>query len=193
MSPSAAGRVALLDDHPAVLDELVKLVTADPELSLVGTAVSEGQLWRLIVRQHPDVVVLDLHHRGRDGIGLCFDIKRWPYAPAVAIYAGHVDDAIVIAAALAGAGAVIGKSSGAAAVLEAIRELARYPRALVQIPAPFGREMAARLDPVDHRILAMRLAGDHPVKIARALELPPSAVSARIENMIARLEARRAA
>jgi hypothetical protein len=39
----------------------------------------------------------------------------------------------------------------------------------------------------------MRLGGDHPATIARALELAPSAVSARIENMIARLESGRAA
>jgi DNA-binding NarL/FixJ family response regulator len=111
--------------------------------------------------------------------------------PPIAPYTASIDDALVIAAALAGAGAVISKSSAAAAVLEAIRELARSPRSLPQIPAPLGRDgrpprTGGSADPGD-------APGRRPPKIARALELAPSAVSARIENMIARLESRRAA
>jgi DNA-binding NarL/FixJ family response regulator len=181
-------RIALLDDHPAVLEGLEATIAAEPDLEVVGTAASEGQLWPLVLRERPDVVVLDLHHRGRDGLALCFEITRWPHAPAIGLYTALVDNALVVAAALAGAGAVISKSTDAATLLETIRELARSPRALPNISLRTRRELAARLDPSDRAIVAMRLAGDHPAKIAHTLGLSPSKVTVRIANMIARLE-----
>jgi DNA-binding NarL/FixJ family response regulator len=99
-----------------------------------------------------------------------------------------VDDALVVAAALAGVGAVISKSTDADTLLETIRELARSPRALPHISPRTRRELAARLDPSDRAIVAMRLAGDHPAEIAHTLGLSPSKVTVRIANMIARLE-----
>jgi DNA-binding NarL/FixJ family response regulator len=181
-------RIALLDDNTAALEGLEATIAAEPDLEVVGTAASEGQLWPLVVRQRPDVVVLDLHHRGRDGLALSFEITRWPYPPAIGLHTASVDDALVVAAALAGVGAVISKSTDADTLLETIRELARSPRALPHISPRTRRELAARLDPSDRAIVAMRLAGAHPAEIAHTLGLSPSKVTVRIANMIARLE-----
>jgi hypothetical protein len=73
-------------------------------------------------------------------------------------------------------------------LLEAIRALARTPRSLPQISLRMRREAAARLDPADRPILAMRLAGDQPAEIGHTLRLPPRAIGARIAAIIARLE-----
>lgn len=181
-------RIALLDDHPAILEGLKTTIAAEPDLEVVGTATSAGQLWQLLVRKRPDVVVLDVHHRGRDGLALCFEIKRWPYAPAIGLYTALVDDALVVAAALAGAGAVISKSTDAATFVETIRELARSPRALPHISMRTRAELTARLEPSDRAIVAMRLAGDDPAEIAHTLRLSYSKVTGRIANTIARLE-----
>lgn len=187
-------RIALLDDHPAILERLEATIAAEPDLEVVGTARSEGQLWPVLLRQRPDVVVLDLHHRGRDGVALCFDIKRWPHAPAILIHAAFTDEALAVAAALAGAGAVIDKSSPAAVLLGAIRELARFPLALPQISPQTRDRIAAHRAESDQPIVALRLSGAHPAKIARSLGLRLSVVNARINQMIDELEqGRRAA
>jgi two-component system response regulator DevR len=181
-------RVAVLHDHPAVLRRLEAMIAAEADLDVVGLAASEGQLWPLLVRKRPDVVLLDLHHRGRDGVALCFEIKRWPGSPAIAVFTGPIDEELVVAAALAGAGAVVEKSSSAAVVLATIRDLARSPRTLLDVSPSTLRAIGDRLDVDDDPVLAMRVAGAHPISIARALELAPSAVTGRIETMIAQLE-----
>jgi hypothetical protein len=53
--------VAFLDDHPAVRAGLRAIFATEPDLRLVGSADGEHhELWRLLGRTHPAVVILDL-------------------------------------------------------------------------------------------------------------------------------------
>jgi DNA-directed RNA polymerase specialized sigma24 family protein len=47
---------------------------------------------------------------------------------------------------------------------------------------------AARLDPADHAILAMRLAGEPPAEIADTLGLTDGVIEQRIARVVRRLE-----
>ena len=99
-------RVAFLDDHPAVRAGLQAILATEPDLRLVGSAAGEHELWPLLARTHPAVVILDLHHPGRDGLALCLQIKRQPAAPAVLLYSANTPAGLLVAAAVAGADAV---------------------------------------------------------------------------------------
>ena len=61
----------------------------------------------------------DLHHPGRDGLALCLQIKRQPDAPAALLYSAYTPAALLVAAAVAGADAIVSKSSTAATLIEA--------------------------------------------------------------------------
>jgi DNA-binding NarL/FixJ family response regulator len=100
-------RVAFLDDHPAVRAGLQAILATEPDLRLVGSAAGEHELWPLLERTHPAVVILDLHHPGRDGLALCLQIKRQPDAPAVLLCSAYSPAALVVAAAVAGADAIL--------------------------------------------------------------------------------------
>jgi DNA-binding NarL/FixJ family response regulator len=180
-------RVAVLDDHPAVRVGLEAILAAQPDLVPVGSAAGEEQVWPLLARTRPDVIVLDVHHPGRDGLALCLEIKRRLHAPAVVLYAATTPDALVVAGIVAGADAVVGKSSSTGVLLEAIREVARAPRALPPISRQMTAGAAATLDPADHAILAMRLAGESGADIGTVLGLPPSQIADRIRAIVAAL------
>ena len=147
-----------------------------------------SELWPLLRQTQPDVVLLDLHHAGRDGLRISLQIMRRPDAPAVVLYSATTDDATVVAAALAGAGAVVSKASSPGSLLEAIRTVARAPRSLPPVSLRMRAEAAARLDPADRPILVMRLAGYPPAEIGETLRLPVRAVRDRLAAIIARLE-----
>lgn len=153
-------RVAFLDDHPAVRAGLQAILATEPDLQVVGFAADEHELWPLVRETRPAVTILDLHHPGRDGLALCLRIKRQPDPPAVVLYSGYTTGALVVAAAVVGADAVVSKSSTAASLVEAIRAVARNPPTIAPITPQMKAEAAARLDPADHAILAMRVAGD---------------------------------
>ena len=185
---SRATRILLLDDHSVVRAGIGAILAPEPDLELVGAAGREGELWPLLRETRPHVVVLDLHHPGRDGLSMALRIGRRPDAPALVLYTSHTDDATVVAAALAGAGAVVNKSSPPDALLEAIRTVAGAPQMLPPVSLRMRREAAARLDPPDRSILALRLAGYAVGEIAETLRLPARAVRDRLAAIIAGLE-----
>jgi DNA-binding NarL/FixJ family response regulator len=184
---SAMIRVAVLDDHPAVRAGVEAILAQEPDLIAVGSAGDEEQLWPLLRRTRPDVVVLDVHHPGRNGPALILDIKRMLHAPAVVLYAAETPDALVVAGAVAGADAVVGKSSSARALLEAIREVARAPRTLPRISRQMRVGAATVLDPADHAILAMRLAGESAADIGAVLGVVASEIAERITAIVSAL------
>ena len=178
-------RVAVLDDHPAVQAGLAAMLDPDPDVSVVGFAASEEQLWPLLRRTHPDVLVLDGHHPGRDGLTLTQEIKRTILPPAVVLYAGSATDVLVVAAVVAGVDTVVAKTSAPRELHTAIHEVVRRPGRLPPISVQMRYAAAAALDPSDHAILAMRLAGDSPSEIGAVLGLRAPDVRGRIGAMVA--------
>jgi DNA-binding NarL/FixJ family response regulator len=185
-------RVAFLDDHPAVRAGLETILAPEPDLELVGLAAEEDELWPLIRRTHPDVIVLDAHHPGRDGLTLGLEIKHRLQPPAVVLYSATTPATLVVAAAVAGVNAVVSKASDNGALLEAIRAVANAPRPLPPTTPQMKAEAATRLDPADHAILAMRLAGHTLADIGETLWLPVAAIADRIAAIVATLAPNRA-
>jgi DNA-binding NarL/FixJ family response regulator len=181
-------RILLLYDYSVVRAGIGAIVASEPDLELAAAAGSTQELWPLLHKTRPHVVLLDLHHPGRDGLSIALRIKRRPEAPAVVLHSRNADDATVVGAALAGADAVVSKSSPTESLLEAIRAVVLTPHPLPRVSLRMRREAAARLDPADRPILAMRLAGYAPGEIAEALRLPARAVRDRLAAIIAGLE-----
>jgi DNA-binding NarL/FixJ family response regulator len=178
-------RLAVLEDPPAARLGLERVIACEQDLQVVGVTSSKAELWPLLCRTRPQVVVLDLARPSSDELDLCLEIERWPQRPGVAICTTVADDTLALAGALAGVGAVLAESSSPVALLEAIRVLARAPRTLQSVSWRTACEVAARLDPSDHAIFAMRLAGDPPARIGAIVGVSADAVSDRIRAIIA--------
>jgi DNA-binding CsgD family transcriptional regulator len=71
--------------------------------------------------------------------------------------------------------------------------VARNPGPIPAISPQMKANAAGILDPADHAILAMRVAGDSPVEIATTLGVPEPAIAKRIAAIVARLESLRSA
>src|SRR3712207_38844 len=82
-------RVAILDDHPAVLAGLQRLVERSDDLLLVAAAATSDALWRQLDETRADVVVLDYDLTRGDGLSLCQRLKERVRPPAVAIYSAY--------------------------------------------------------------------------------------------------------
>lgn len=181
-------RVAVLDDHEAVRAGLQAILGHEPDMLCVGAAANESELDALLERAHPSIVVLDLFHPGRDGLLLSLRIGRRPGGPRVVLYSGRAGRLLTVAAVVAGVHAVVGKSATSAALLQAIRDVASdSPPPAVSLSS--RRTAAARLDPADHAILAMRLARASWAEIADTLALADAAVAERAAAIVARLVA----
>jgi DNA-binding NarL/FixJ family response regulator len=180
-------RVTLLDDHPAVRAGLDTILAAHRDLHLIGSAADEDQLRGLLQGTHPDVLILDRHHPGRDGLQICLQVCLAPDPPAIILYSATTSPVRAVAAAVAGANAVVEKSSPARTLIDAIRTVATDPRVAPPVPPSTIREAASRLNPSEHAILAMRIAGHSPAHIATTLGTPEHAVINRTKAILAEL------
>lgn len=175
--------VALLDDHPAVRAGIEAILEREPGIVAVGAAATEQELWPLLRTARPDVVVLDLHHPGRDGLVLALRIKRAPGAPRVVLYSAAGNGDLLVPATLARADGIVDKSSSPDELVRVIRG----ERPLPPVSPRQQRRAAAELEPRDRPILAMRLAGTPPDEIATTLRLSGRETDRRIAAVIARL------
>jgi len=181
-------RIAHLDEHPAILAGLQAMAAQAPDVIVVGSVRGERELLELIASSEIDVVVTDVHHTNGDGLRLTLELKQRPVSPGVVIYTADASDSVIVAATLAGADAVVSKSSPPVVLLAAIRSLGAGPPALPELSARMRRAAASRLEPTDHAIFAMRLAGEPLVQIGRVLGVPAAAIKHRLTRMIALLE-----
>ena len=180
-------RVLIVDDHPALRAGLTAVLAAEPGIVPLAAAASERELWPAFQRTKPDLVVLDYHLPGHDGLTLCREIKRTLPPPKVLLYSAYSDAALVIPAALAGADGLVHKSATATELYEAIHLVARGSRVLPPLSRELLSDASARLRADDLPVLGMLLDDTPVAEIAAALRVQPRELDARIERMLARL------
>jgi DNA-binding NarL/FixJ family response regulator len=179
--------LALLDDHPAVLAGLRRLIEHEPDLLIVGAAPNASQLAREIGEQRADVLVLDHDLARSDGLAHCRRIKDRPHPPAVIIYSAFASAALALAARVAHADAVVDKTEPVSRLLAAIRSVAAGETVLPAIPRDAYETATARLNHDDLPILAMLLGGESLPAIADAMRTDRAEIAWRAQRIIGRL------
>jgi len=158
-------RLAILDPHPAIRAWLETMLP--PDLSPVGSAAGRRELWPILYRTDPDVVLLGTP----DALPLCLQIRARSDARVV-VYA----PAPAVLAAFAGAHAVVHPTAPLNELLRALRS----PEPLLPPLTPrMQRRAAARLAPLDRAILAMTLAGTPASEVAATVGLTRAQLAAR--------------
>jgi DNA-binding NarL/FixJ family response regulator len=180
-------RIVVIDDHPALRAGLETVLRSEPGLVPVGSAERAEEVWPLLNRTRPDVVLLDYHLPGHDGLQLCRRIKADALAPQVLLYSAYAGGTLALPAALAGADGVIGKGIPALELFEAVRRVARGERVMPPIPREHRDEARGQLDPEDLPLLEQLLDERPMTEIERDLGIDRGALLARIDGMIARL------
>jgi DNA-binding NarL/FixJ family response regulator len=180
-------RVLSVDDHPALQAGLQTVLRAEPGLVPVGTAADESELWPMLERERPDLVLLDYHIPRSDGLVLCHGIKQLPEPPRVLIYSAYADASLAVPALVAGADGLVHKSASADELFDAIRTIARGGRILPPISLELRNEITGRLDPEDRPIVPLVVDGATDSEICEALDIRPAQLRARVERILGRL------
>ena len=179
--------LALLDDHPAVLAGLRRLIEHEHDLLIVGAAPSAPQLARQLGEERPDVLIVDHDLARSDGLSHCRRVKDRPDPPAVIVYSAFASQALALAARVAHADAVVNKTEPVSSLLAAIRSVAAGETVLPAIPREAYTTATARLPDEDLPVLAMLLGGESLPAIADALHTDRAEVAWRAQRIIGRL------
>ena len=118
--PKPRVRVLIADDHPVFAETLVLLLAADSRLAVAGVAENGAEAVELARRVAPDVVLMDVHMPGLDGVGATRTIAA--ELPGVQVVMLSSSSAVedVERARAAGAAAYLTKDAPAAAITAGI-------------------------------------------------------------------------
>jgi DNA-binding NarL/FixJ family response regulator len=131
-------RVLIADDHPLFRDGLTALLTDGPDTELVGAATSGTEAVDLARETQPDVVIMDLHMPGLNGIEATRRIVADSPHITVLVLTMFDDDDSIFSALRAGARGYLLKGADQEQIRAAIQAAANGE-------IIFGTHLAARM------------------------------------------------
>jgi DNA-binding NarL/FixJ family response regulator len=137
-------RVFLADDHPVVLAGIKALLTADPDLEIVGEARDGQTALRMATELKPDVVVLDLSMPEMNGVDLSQHLRVECPGCKVLVLTVHEDRSYVRKLLEVGAVGYVLKRSASEDLLRAIHAVAAG--GLYLDPAIAGQTIGGAVD-----------------------------------------------
>ncbi|HTF71205.1 MAG TPA: response regulator transcription factor [Edaphobacter sp.] len=121
MSPARRPRIVIADDHTLVAEAFVKLL--EPEFEVIGTFADGQALLAAAPELKPDVIVLDVSMPLMNGLEAGKRIKKLLRAVKIVYLTMNTDSGIAAEAFRGGASAYLLKSSAAAELVTAVREV----------------------------------------------------------------------
>jgi DNA-binding NarL/FixJ family response regulator len=180
-------RIAVLDDHPAVLGGLQRVVERAPDLEPVAFVESERALRDALRVRHADVVVLDYDLTRGNGLAVCQQLKAHRPAPRVVVYSAYAGPGLAIASRAAGVDGLVHKSEPVADLLAVVRRVAQGERVLPALQPELRSAAMSRLDDEDVSVAAMLLGNASHDAIADILEMGREEVAQRARRIVARM------
>jgi DNA-binding NarL/FixJ family response regulator len=188
----ASLKVLVADDHPLMLQGIRRALEAGENIEVVGEACSGEEMLALVERRRPDLVLLDLHMPGLDGLDCIAELRRSSPDVKTVVISASDDRASIDAALLAGASAYILKSVSAVDIPSVLRQVASG--SVYHVPsAPCsrngGQPTAGRpeLTPRETTILTALASGGTTRMISRDLWLSEHTVKFHLTNVYRKL------
>jgi DNA-binding NarL/FixJ family response regulator len=197
-------RVLVADDHTLFREGIEALLATTTDCTVVGEAVDGNDAWQKAVKLKPDVVLMDIHMPGADGIEATRRILHSEPHTGILMLTMLEDDASVFAAMQAGARGYVLKGANHDELLQAIRAVAAGQ-------ALFGPAIANRLMNFFHglstkqavnlterpfpeltdrefEVLRMIAQGHNNNEIAHKLVISPKTVRNHITNIFSKMQ-----
>ena len=126
MTKGSSGRirVLLVDDHRMFAESLARLLEDEPDIDVVGIALTGVDAVGLATRLCPRVVLLDYHLPDRDGVTVATDIRRLAPEIMIVMLTGTTEDRVLLSAIEAGCSGFLTKDRAASDVADAVRAAA---------------------------------------------------------------------
>ena len=125
MTPPAAVRVVLVDDHDLLRRGIKTMLESNGDMEVVGEAADGADAVSVVENQLPDVVLIDVIMPKKDGIEATREIKATFPHVAVVMLTGHEEEQFVFDALKAGASGYLLKTADLDEVVDTVRSAAR--------------------------------------------------------------------
>ena len=118
-----AVKILIVDDHALVRKGLLALLTAKPDVQVVGEAADGIEAVRKARSCSPDIILMDLEMPRKDGVSAIKEIRQQLPSIKILVISSYTDEQRVIAAIRAGANGYLLKTTVPDDLMRAIREV----------------------------------------------------------------------
>ena len=195
-------RVVVADDQPVVRAGFAALLSAQPDLEVVGQAADGAALVDLVLEHHPEVAVVDVRMPVVDGIEACRRVAASDAETRMLVVTTFELDAYVYDALHAGASGFLLKDVPAARLVEAVRLVAdgsmllgpSVTRRLVEDAA--ARRPTVQIDGIaqlsarEREVAVLVARGLSNAEIAHVLVVAEQTVKSHVSEVLRKLEVR---
>jgi DNA-binding NarL/FixJ family response regulator len=176
-------KIVLIDDHSVVRTGYRRLLSAEPDLEVVGEAATSDEANALVQRLQPNVALVDLSLKGSSGLeAIRGMLVRHPEIRILVLSmhdsAGHVKQAMK-----SGAHGYLTKFSDPGEVIDGIRRIANGKRVfspeiadVLANEALEGDAALQNLTPREFEVLRMLVKGESTQEIANSMHLSPKTI-----------------
>ena len=194
-------RVLIVDDDNLMRAGLVELLTADPEMEIVGEASTGLEAVERALRLEPDVVLMDVRMPDLDGIAATRELSQAMPAVRVLILTTFEQDDYIFGALRAGASGFLLKRSRPEELIAAVQTVAagdsllspsvtrRVIDRIAQQPTPELADQAKldELTPREREVLELVARGLSNREIAEALGVEESTIRTHVKRILMKL------
>ena len=187
-------RVVIADDQALVRSALRLILEGDPDLTVLGEAADGQGALDAARRLRPDIILLDLHMPGRDGVWAAQRISELAPEVRVLVLTAFDTDRLVSSALRAGAAGFLLKESSTEQILEAVHDAADGERpfsaavleqlvATTAMNAP-SRQAPSTLTEREREVAILVEQGLVNSEIADQLGIGPATVKTHVSSLL---------
>jgi len=186
-------RVIVVDDHPIVCAGLARLIGAEADIDVIGTALDGAKGIELYMELRPDVLLTDLSMQPIDGVETTRRLLARQPEARILVLAATADPPHVLGAIDAGAVGFLLKDSEPESIVQGIRAAARGespldPRlAATLVRDRHSRRVGVKLTERETEVLRLAVQGMLNKQIGRMLGIGEKTVKAHLGRVYERL------
>jgi DNA-binding NarL/FixJ family response regulator len=191
-------RIVIADDHTLFRQGVRNLLSAEPDMEVVGEAPNAADVMALLAEAKPDIALLDIGMSGLSSFEAARQIRKDQPGVRVIFLSMYDDEDYVAECVEIGAAGYVLKDSPVEQFLTAIREVSRggtflSPRLLSRLVDGFrmngrGTRPSGGLTKREREILKMLAEGRSVKEIATSFELSVKTVEAHKFNLMRKLD-----
>lgn len=191
--PSAAKepiRILCVDDHPLITEGLAVLIDLQPDMKVVGSAVSGEEALVRFEELQPDITLMDLELPGMGGVAAIRTITQRFLEARIIVLTVHQSNESIYRAIQAGAKTYLLKDMLTTDLIRIIREVAAggapMPKGVMSLLAARGEQET--LTPREVEVLQLIATGLANREIAAMLSISHQTVHAHIKHIFTKLD-----
>lgn len=185
-------RLLIVDDHPVVRDGLRGMFSGESNYEVAGEAADGAEAIALAEWLRPDVILMDLHMPGMDGVNAIRELVKRGSAARILVLTTYDQDSYVLPAIEAGATGYLLKDAPREELMRAVRAVAEgktvlSPSVAGKLVSQVRGQQREALSPREMEILRLVAAGTTNREIARKLFISEATVKTHLLHIYEKL------